>query len=108
MRTPGRIAGAIATVAITGGGMLAAAPSASAGEQLYGCTSSYITGSGGHKGAAITCKGADWESFVGWVKCRNVDGHIYESYGPKTWANNASTAWCALGYRVYATYYYAV
>ncbi|WP_327308968.1 hypothetical protein OG730_40320 [Streptomyces sp. NBC_01298] len=91
-----------------GVGASVAAASVPPSADLYGCTYKIITGSGGHQGSAITCKGSSSESFVGWVKCRDVSGNVYESYGPQTWANNASTAWCALGYRVIGSYYYAV
>ncbi|MBD0710877.1 hypothetical protein BU197_21625 [Streptomyces sp. CBMA291] len=74
----------------------AAAPSA------LNCSAQLITGSGGHRGANITCTGS---SFTGVIDCRRTDnGYTYRHFGNRVPSGGTSTVWCDLGATVVQAY----
>ncbi|MFD9591167.1 hypothetical protein ACFWA9_00185 [Kitasatospora sp. NPDC059973] len=67
------------------GAAITLAPPASA--TITGCTQKYVTGSGGHRGAAITCKGDGRSRFQAAITCKRLDnGYEYRHDGPPEWA----------------------
>ncbi|MFF5566075.1 hypothetical protein ACFY7Z_05865 [Streptomyces sp. NPDC012623] len=90
-----------ATLALGAGGLLtAAAPATAAPESpdAFGCTYRNVTGSGGHKGAAVTCQGA---TFTGFADCEKP-GLVYRHFGNRVASGGTSTVWCDLGAQVRA------
>ncbi|RDG39031.1 hypothetical protein [Streptomyces corynorhini] len=101
-RTRHTLAAVAATLALGAGGLLtaaapatAAAPRAQAPAALS-CTHQLLTGSGGHKGAAITCQGS---TFTGVIDCKKGD-LVYRHFGNRAASGGTSTVWCDLGAQV--------
>ncbi|MFJ2176722.1 hypothetical protein ACIOHE_27985 [Streptomyces sp. NPDC087851] len=98
------LAAVAATLALGAGGLLAtaapatAAPATATPESRAALTCSHrlLTGSGGHKGAAITCNGS---TFTGVVDCKKGD-LVYRHFGNRAASGGTSTVWCDLGAQV--------
>ncbi|MEU9669975.1 hypothetical protein AB0E25_31265 [Streptomyces bobili] len=98
---------AAAAAMAVGGGLVAATPASAAitgctyVAAITGCTYVHVTGSGGHRGAAVTCKGDGTSRFQAAVTCKRLDtGYEYRHDGPpeRAWpADGTSTVWCDLG-----------
>lgn len=90
-----RVAAVATTVALVGAGMLGLASPASAGATGLICPSypQLIDGSGGHKGARISCTGG---SFFLAIRCETLDARKYRYWHYGNWAasGNTSTVWC--------------
>ncbi|GHA89723.1 hypothetical protein [Streptomyces termitum] len=105
MRLRQRALRAVLALGLAAGGTLAAvapaAASASAPVPLD-CSARLITGSGGHRGASITCTGS---SFTGVADCRRTDnGYTYRHFGNRVPSGGTSTVWCDLGATVIGAY----
>ncbi|NXY97529.1 hypothetical protein HYE82_24765 [Streptomyces sp. BR123] len=102
---------ALAAAAITaaGAGLLGMPATASAAPaSLYNCTYGYVTGSLGHKGAAVTYKGGANDYFFGSIDCQRFDnGYVYHHEGPIVHAGQTSTAWCDYNAKVIRVFYTA-
>ncbi|MGW7413440.1 hypothetical protein [Streptomyces sp. NPDC054863] len=95
MRTHHRVAALAASVALAGGGMLGMASQAAASTTALSCGGpSYLTGSGGHKGASIRCSGS---SFTGVIDCYKPGYGTYRHFGNRASSGGTSTTWCDLG-----------
>ncbi|MFI0084804.1 hypothetical protein [Streptomyces bobili] len=94
------VTAAVAAMAV-GAGVVAATPASAV---ITGCTYVHVTGSGGHRGAAVTCKGDGTSRFQAAVTCKRLDtGYEYRHDGPPEWAwpgGGTSTVWCDLGANV--------
>ncbi|MBP2479399.1 hypothetical protein JOF53_008271 [Crossiella equi] len=67
---------------------------ASAAPAALTCSAQYVTGSGGHRGAAVTCNGG-W--FRGGIWCERNDNHYrYQHIGYAVASGRVSTVWCDL------------
>ncbi|WP_404816108.1 hypothetical protein [Streptomyces thermolineatus] len=94
-----RIGLTAATITAVGAGLLGVPATASAASvapaSLYNCTYKYVTGSLGHKGAAVTCQGGSNDYFRGVIDCKRFDnGYVYRHWGPIVRAGQTSTVWC--------------
>ncbi|MEV7426274.1 hypothetical protein [Streptomyces sp. NPDC091212] len=100
-----------ATLALGAGGLLitaapataapefpaaSSAPTAPSAPTALTCTHRLQTGSGGHKGAAITCNGS---TFTGIIDCKKGD-LVYRHFGNRAASGGTSTVWCDLGAQV--------
>ncbi|MFJ3709506.1 hypothetical protein OG204_01645 [Streptomyces sp. NBC_01387] len=92
-----RLVGSIAATALLGAGLLsAAAPATAAPAQVQALNcgpATPLTGSGGHKGARVTCTGA---AFTASVVC-DKQGYQYRHFGNRAVSGGTSTVWCDLG-----------
>ncbi|MFE3825859.1 hypothetical protein [Streptomyces sp. NPDC059092] len=98
-RTRRTVAAVAATLALGAGGLLTAAVPATAAPKAPAaltCSHQLLTGSGGHKGAAITCKGS---TFTGVIDCKKGD-LVYRHFGNRAGSGGTSTVWCDLGAQV--------
>ncbi|MEU6933337.1 hypothetical protein [Streptomyces sp. NPDC046385] len=100
-----RFTGIVAALALAAGGLLATAPAATASASApaaLNCSARLITGSGGHRGADITCSGS---SFTGVIDCkRNDTGYVYRHFGNRVPSGGTSTVWCDLNATVIQAY----
>ncbi|MFJ9157740.1 hypothetical protein ACIRPS_13180 [Streptomyces griseoviridis] len=110
MTVRNRFVGSAATAAMLGAGLLAtaapataavsaAAPAASAATapataRGLNCGSPRpLTGSGGHKGASVSCTGG---AFTASIVC-DKQGYRYVHFGNRAVSGGTSTVWCDLG-----------
>ncbi|MBP0451099.1 hypothetical protein J5Y04_16335 [Kitasatospora sp. RG8] len=104
-----RVALTAAAIAGVAAGLLGAPAASAAPTSLYNCTTNYVEGSLGHKGAAITCRGGTNDYFFGSIDCKRFDnGYVYHHEGPIVRAGQTSTVWCDYNAKVIATFYTAV
>ncbi|MCX4851988.1 hypothetical protein [Streptomyces sp. NBC_00893] len=100
-----RVAAVATSVALASAGMLGLASPASAGATALICPSypQLIEGSGGHKGAKISCTGGS--SFFLAIRCETLDAAKYRYWHYGNWAasGGTSTTWCDLNAKVIAT-----
>lgn len=100
-----RVSGIVAALVLAAGGLLTTAPAATAAASAptaLNCSSRLVTGSGGHRGAAITCSGS---SFTGVIDCRRTDtGYVYRHFGNRVPSGGTSTVWCDLNATVIQAY----
>ncbi|MFF5715832.1 hypothetical protein [Streptomyces buecherae] len=98
-----RIAAVTTSLALAGAGLLGLAAPASAGTSALVCPSraEYIDGSGGHKGARISCTGG---SFFLAIRCETLDASHYRYWHYGNWASSGgtSTVWCDLNAKIIA------
>ncbi|MGC5345309.1 hypothetical protein ACPXCE_22825 [Streptomyces sp. DT24] len=94
MRTHHRVAAVAASLALAGGGLLGMASQAAASPSALSCDSpTYLTGSGGHRGASIRCTGS---SFTGVIDCYKPGYGTYRHFGNRAASGGTSTTWCDL------------
>ncbi|MER8046722.1 hypothetical protein [Streptomyces sp. NPDC094032] len=100
-----RVAGTVAALVLAAGGLLTTAPAANASSSApaaLSCSARLITGSGGHRGADITCSGS---SFTGVIDCKRTDnGYVYRHFGNRVPSGGTSTVWCDLTATVISAY----
>ncbi|MFF4426812.1 hypothetical protein ACFY04_39755 [Streptomyces sp. NPDC001549] len=97
-----RLTVSAAVLALAGAGLVAvpaAAAAAPARISASKCYSKDLTGSLGHKGKEIWCKGGSFY-YYGMIECKRVDGGniiLYKHYGPTVGPGAKSTVWCDYG-----------
>ncbi|MGW4231199.1 hypothetical protein ACWEF9_18195 [Streptomyces sp. NPDC004980] len=97
-----RVAAVSTSLVLAGAGMLGVASPASAGTSALICPSypQLIDGSGGHKGARISCNGGS--SFFLAIRCETLDAAKYRYWHYGNWASSGgtSTVWCDLDAKI--------
>ncbi|MET9610713.1 hypothetical protein ABZZ17_37475 [Streptomyces sp. NPDC006512] len=97
MRIRRRIAATTAAVAIMTAGLTAVTTSQAAA--VGSCSKKNVTGSGGHAGAYIACKGSG--RFQAYITCERTDNGLdYTHYAAWRTAPGTAAVWCDLGARV--------
>jgi hypothetical protein len=89
-----KLSAVAAAMAVTGGLVLAVAPSASATRGP--CTGTRVT-AGPYQGYSGWCDGNGPDSYHAWARCFVLNSHTYyDRYGPTKWDGDRtkSTAWC--------------
>ncbi|WP_434599736.1 hypothetical protein [Streptomyces sp. A5-4] len=102
MRIRSRAAAITTALALAGAGVLGMASPAAAGASALICPSypQLITGSGGHKGAKISCTGGT--SFFLAIRCEKLDSSKYRYWHYGNWAasGGTSTVWCDVNSKI--------
>lgn len=100
MRSHHRVAAVAASLALAGGGLLGLAPSAGAAAAaaapagLSCSTPRLLTGSGGHRGASVSCTGG---AFTEFIDCYKAGYGTYRHFGNRAVSGGTSTTWCDIG-----------